>query len=70
MAQTETGSSGSNGFLYFVVGALVVAVAVLGFFYFQGQSSQETAIERSAAQIGEAAEAVGDSAEQVAESTE
>ena len=59
MAQPETGSSGSNGFLYFIVGALVVAVAVLGFFYFQGQPSQESVVERSAAQVGEAAEAVG-----------
>ena len=32
-------SGGNNGMLYFIVGALVVAVAVGGFFMFGGQLS-------------------------------
>ena len=33
---TETSSGGGNAFLAFVVGALLVVVAVLGFFMFTG----------------------------------
>ncbi len=60
-------NSSSNGFLYFVVGALVVAVGVLGFMYMGPQSSTESSIERSAEAVGDAAEDVGESAEDVAD---
>jgi flagellar basal body-associated protein FliL len=53
--------SGGSGFLYFVVGALVVAVAVLAFMYFQGQSQPEGSIERGAEAISEAADDISDS---------
>jgi len=39
MAEQSSGSS--NNFLYFVVGALVVAVAVIAYFYFHGRSSSD-----------------------------
>lgn len=65
MATEQTGGSkGSSGFLYFAVGALIVAVGVLGYFYFNSQattSPSETAIERSADAIGDAADKIGDS---------
>lgn len=62
----ETGGSSpgparSNGFLYFAVGALVVAVGGLGFMYYQSQNQPESAIERSADAIGDAAEDISDS---------
>lgn len=74
MATTDTGGtkSSSNGFLYFAVGALIVAVAVLAYFYFNGQTAQqsptEAAIERSADAIGDAARDIGDSAQDAARS--
>lgn len=60
---TEPRSSGNNGFLYFAIGALIVAVAVLGWMFYDGgwQSSNDTAIERSADAIGDAADDVSDS---------
>jgi hypothetical protein len=39
MAEQSSGSG--NNFLYFVVGALVVAVAVIGYFYFDGHKSSD-----------------------------
>jgi hypothetical protein len=62
---TET-SGNSNGFLYFIVGVLVVAVAVLGYMFFNGslpgaKSPTERAIERTADAVGDAADKVGDS---------
>jgi hypothetical protein len=62
------GSSG-NGFLYFAVGALIVAVGVLGWMYFDGQrnkSPSDTAVERMADSVGDAAERIGDSARDAA----
>lgn len=52
---------GGNAFLYFVVGALIVAVGVLGFFFLQDrQSGSEASIERSADAIGDAADDISD----------
>ena len=63
---TEERSGGGNAFLYFAVGALIVAVGVLGWMFYDGQwrteDSTSTAIERSADAIGDAAEDVSDSA--------
>lgn len=71
MAVNETSSGNSNGFLYFAVGALIVGLAVLAYFYFNGQpapakSPTEAAIERSADAIGDAADDIGDSAREAA----
>ena len=57
---------GSNGFLYFIVGALLIAVIGLGVAFYNGgvgQSRTDRAIERSADAVGDAAESVGDSVE-------
>jgi hypothetical protein len=65
---TET--SGSNGFLYFIVGILLVAVVVLGVMFFNGgfetRSPTERAIDRTADAIGDAADKVGDAAKEPA----
>lgn len=66
MADTR---SSSNGFLYFIVGALLVAVAVMAFLSYKGwlgQSREDAAIERSAEAIGDAARDIGDSVEDAA----
>lgn len=64
---TETKSGGSNGFLYFIVGALVVGLGVVGWMAYNGghlsQSPTDRAISRSADAVGDAAKKVGDSAE-------
>jgi cytoskeletal protein RodZ len=68
---TQERSSG-NAFLYFAVGALIVAVAVLGWMFYDGQwrqNSESTAIERSADAIGDAAEDVSDSVRDAARTT-
>jgi hypothetical protein len=62
---TETNES--HGFLYFIVGALIVGVVVLGFLFYNGNlggrsASTEGAVERSADAIGDAADEVGDAA--------
>lgn len=57
----ETRRGGSNGFLYFAVGALIVGVGVLGYMYYNGQQTQDSAVERSANAIGDAADKIGDS---------
>ena len=68
---TETRES-NHGFLYFIVGALIVGVIVLGFLFYNGnlggggQSSTDASIERSADAIGDAADRIGDSAEDAA----
>ncbi len=66
---TETRES-NHGFLYFIVGALIVGVYVLGFLFYNGnlggQSSTDASIERSADAIGDAADRIGDSAEDAA----
>jgi hypothetical protein len=63
--QGDTGR-GSNGFLYFAVGALVVAIGVLGYMYYNGQTHSESAVERSADKIGDAARDLGDAAKDAA----
>jgi hypothetical protein len=60
---TETGNN--HGFLYFIVGALIVGVVVLGVMFYNGSlggTSEENAVERSADAIGDAADEVGDAA--------
>ena len=61
--------SGGNGFLYFIVGALLVGVVVLGFMFYNGsfdtRSPTERAVERTADAIGDAADRVGDQAERM-----
>lgn len=79
MASYQPGEPGgvapsrSNGFLYFAVGALFVAVAALGYLYYQNQnqpeSAAETAVERSADAIGDAADEISDSVRDAARST-
>ncbi len=65
MATEQSSSGGGNGFLYFAIGALIVAVAVLGWMFYGGglgnQTPTESAIERSADAIGDAADDVSDS---------
>jgi hypothetical protein len=65
---TEQRSGGSNGFLYFAIGALIVAVGVLGWMFYDGgwRSSNDTTIERSADKIGDAADDIGDSVKDAA----
>ncbi|MEZ5936874.1 MAG: hypothetical protein R3C52_01485 [Hyphomonadaceae bacterium] len=65
MAQHETGrgSGTSNAFLYFIVGALAVAVVVLGYVAYLNvdqESPAEDTIERSADAIGDAADDIAD----------
>jgi hypothetical protein len=65
MAVEEGRTSGGNGFLYFAVGALIVGVGVLGWMYYNGQTHQsrsDTAVERIADSVGDAANKIGDSA--------
>lgn len=62
-----TESSGnSNGFLYFIVGVLLVGVVVLGFMFYNGggagERSADSAVERTADAVGDAADEVGDAA--------
>jgi hypothetical protein len=65
-----TESSGnSNGFLYFIVGVLLVGVVVLGIMFYNGglpgaQSPTDRAIDRTADAIGDAADKVGDAAKE------
>jgi hypothetical protein len=63
---TEQRSGGGNGFLYFAIGALIVAVAVLAWMFYGGvdnpdRVAENTAIERSADAVGDAAEDLSDS---------
>jgi hypothetical protein len=65
MAVEQPRESGGNGMLYFIVGALVVGVAVLAWMMFgqvQKPSTTEDALGRAADSIGDAAESVGDAA--------
>jgi len=58
---TTTGGGKSHGFLYFTVGALIVAVGVLAWMFCGGQTSQpapESAIERAADAVGDAARSI------------
>ena len=69
---TETRES-NHGFLYFIVGALIVGVIVLGFLFYNGnlggQSSTDASIEGSADAIGGAAYRNGHSAGGAARNT-
>lgn len=62
--------AGSNGFLYFAVGALIVAVGVLGYMYYDGQFDNRSSVERSADAIGDAADDIGDSVRDAARDIE
>ena len=69
MAVQENRTSGGNGFLYFAIGALIVAVGVLAWMFYNGQtnrSSADTALERVADSVGDAADDIGDSARDAA----
>ncbi len=59
-----TESSGSsNGFLYFIVGALVVGMIVLAVMFFNGGfGAPATPMERAADAVSDAAREVGDAA--------
>ena len=58
--------TGSNGFLYFAVGALIVAVGVLGYLAFSDQPSSKSPSPRSADQISKTARDIGDAAKNAA----
>lgn len=65
MAVEQSRSSGSgNGFLYFAVGALIVAVGVLGWMYYNGSNNarSDSAVERMADSVSSAVDKIGDSA--------
>jgi hypothetical protein len=67
--QSSSSSGSSNGFLYFAIGALIVAVGVLAWMFYNGQSNRssgDTAIEHAADSIGDAADKIGDSAKDAA----
>ena len=69
MAVEEHRTRGGTGFLYFAVGALIVAVGVLAWMFYSGQtnrSSADTALERVADSVGDAADDIGDSARDAA----
>lgn len=66
-SSSTTTSGGSHGFLYFIVGALIVGVAVLAWMFYGGADTsnsvaENSAIERSADAIGDAAEDISDAA--------
>jgi len=65
---TEQRTSGGNGFLYFAIGALIVAVGVLGWMFYNGgfANPNDSAIERSAGAIGDAADDIKDSVKDAA----
>jgi hypothetical protein len=59
----RTERRGGNGFLYFIVGALVVAVGVIGFLYYENQrttTQARTQTEQKLEAIGNAADKLGD----------
>lgn len=61
MATESSGSS--HGFLYFIVGVLLVGMIVLGVMYFNGSTpAPATPMERAADAVGDAADKVGDAA--------
>jgi uncharacterized membrane protein YqiK len=61
--QTE---SNNHGGLYFIVGILVVGLGILAYFMFAGNGAgpapANSAVERSADAVGDAADKVGDTA--------
>lgn len=69
MAVQETRSSGGNGFLHFAIGALIVAIGVLAWIFYKGETnraSEGTALERVADSVSDAADDIGDSARDAA----
>jgi hypothetical protein len=62
MATESSGSS--NGFLYFIVGALVIGMIVLGVMFYNGGfgGAPASPTERAADAVGDAAEKIGDAA--------
>ena len=60
--QSGGAGRGSSGFLYFAVGALIVAVGVLGYMYYTGHSRSDSSVERSADKLGDAARGLGEAA--------
>lgn len=71
MAVEQRPTSGGNGFLYFAIGALIVAVGVLAWMFYNGQtnrSSEDTALERVADSVSDAADDISDSARDAARS--
>ncbi len=69
MAGEQPRASGGNGMLYFIVGALVVGVAVLAWMMFgqaQRPSTAEDAIGRIADSVDDAADSMSDSARDAA----
>ena len=69
---SSTSSSSGNGFLYFAIGALIVAVGVLGWMFYNGslggssESRANTSLERSADAVGDAARDIGNAAKDAA----
>jgi hypothetical protein len=62
---TPAGTRKGNGFLYFAVGALIVAVGVMAWMFYSGETKRpasDSAVERAADAIGDAADDIGDSA--------
>lgn len=64
----------NNGFLYFIVGALLVAVVVLGILYYNGSlggapasSPTERAVDRAADAVERSTDRLADSAERAAQ---
>jgi hypothetical protein len=69
---TESESS-NHGFLYFIVGILLVGVVIIGFMMYNGNGgasrTPESAVERSADAVGDAADKVGDAARDATRNT-
>jgi hypothetical protein len=62
---TPAGTRKGNAFLYFAVGALIIAVGALAWMFYTDQTSRaapDSAVERAADAIGDAADDIGDSA--------
>lgn len=62
---TPAGAGKGNGFLYFAAGALIIAVGVLAWMFYTGQTNRaapDAAVERAADAIGDAADDIGDNA--------
>jgi len=54
---------GGHGFLYFIVGALVVAIGAMGYIYYENrrtQTASQTQTEQKLNSIGDAANKLGD----------
>ena len=67
MAIEERREGGGNGLLYFIVGALVIGVAVLAWVMLSGQPrAKDDALGRAADSIGDAADSISDSARDAA----